>query len=90
MKKIERIILSYGRLEYVLPVGAEIIDVICQYGEVYLYYTYDPEKWENETRVFIVTEPRNLDMYHKFYLDHYINSYGDVVFIAEDFSCTTA
>lgn len=90
MKKIDRILLSYGKLEYNLPVGAEIIDVICQFGEVYLYYTYDPEKWETETRVFIVAAPHELDMYHKFYLNHCHNNYGDVVFVVEDFSCTTA
>ena len=89
MKKIDRILLSYGRLEYNLPVGAEIIDIICQFGEVYLYYTYDPEKWENETRVFIVTEPRNLDMRHMFYLNYFFNNHGDVVFVVEDWSCTT-
>lgn len=89
MKKIDRILLSYGRLEYILPVGAEIIDIICQYGEVYLYYSYDPEKWETETRVFIVTEPCNLDMRHMFYLNYFFNNHGDVVFVVEDWSCTT-
>ena len=90
MKKIERIILEYGRREYVLPIQAEILDVICRYGEVYLYYSFDPEKRETETRVFIVAAPHELDMYHKFYLNHCHNNYGDVVFIVEDFSCTTA
>ncbi len=89
MKKIERIALSPGRREYTLPVGAEVLDIICQYGEVCLYYTFDPDKWETETRTLIVTEPRNLDMHHKFYLSYFINSYGDAVFVVEDWSCTT-
>ena len=89
MKKIERIALSLGKREYILPVCAEIIDIIYHYGEVYLYYTFDRAKCGTEKRTLIVTEPRNLDMQHKFYLSYFINSYGDVVFVVEDWSCTT-